>query len=914
MKKICLALILFISLGACAQLPNYFRSVDSLKRYNNKYIRNSAIDAFSNLRLNTFNNGVVQYLDSLRNLIKDTLYAYRVPGKDSVYFKVGVAGSPIFMYRDSIGTGGGGGGGTNNANIGSQFRWLNTATQELRTAAGVWINIDSTTTSNALTFKPDTSSGKLSTQNFVTNIKNYPNEKRLGTIYYRASWDSANIREFVTTGTATVTLNGNKPVFAAGAIDYNNWVLLRSIPTGLNYWKVTASFKVATSGGTWFGPGLKSLVTHDGANFGVMTFTAMGTGTNQFIYDETGTTQYATSTAPSRSIGDILVYTLERRDSTIIGTLTNQTTSSATTTQTYSYPSNQSVPVPNVGTWGFMVSGTSGTVELQSLRVESDEWQYPTLLLIGNSKTAVGYADSWAGRAAEKINATYPHAAFTAGSAENMTDIYFKINEIKRLNPQQVICVDCWSNSTRAGVSTAVVVDSLQKMWETFTNGGTPFKFLPLPEDSTVNGANGLTAVKNWIVTNHAADYIDAWTTLGGGTNKLLLTYAHSGADKVHLNQAGQDVVLSAITSSAQITTTATNRRSPYRVFSPELAAEGDSLHFMYPIIPRANTIVRFTSSYKLAPSSIYDNGKYVVVTPDGTSALPSTSGFVAGFKGAVAFYGNVGQINLYDRTNATNSFYKYSDANIMRFGFNTGGGSPAELTTMDLAGKWRISPVTTGTYRSSFTISQNYNFNYAPNREGFGFNSAYASHGYLSATALGDISTNSFFSHTFYANGATTYPHNATVWIEGPPKDSTNVTTTTPLALEVAAGTSWFGGNVLTQKHFTSLQSYTSVVAGAGAGTSPTLTVTGGDVSGTITLTSGTTPASGGTILTLTFLNAYGASPPVVLTPGNSAAAALSGAANPYVTTSTTAFIFTAGATALAASTSYVWYYHVLN
>jgi hypothetical protein len=163
------------------------------------------------------------------------------------------------------------------------------------------------------------------------------------------------------------------------------------------------------------------------------------------------------------------------------------------------------------------------------------------------------------------------------------------------------------------GVSTAVVVDSLQKMWETFTNGGTPFKFLPLPEDSTVNGANGLTAVKNWIVTNHAADYIDAWTTLGGGTNKLLLTYAHSGADKVHLNQAGQDVVLSAITSSAQITTTATNRRSPYRVFSPELAAEGDSLHFMYPIIPRANTIVRFTSSYKLAPSSIYDNGKYVV-------------------------------------------------------------------------------------------------------------------------------------------------------------------------------------------------------------------------------------------------------------------------------------------------------------
>jgi hypothetical protein len=100
--------------------------------------------------------------------------------------------------------------------------------------------------------------------------------------------------------------------------------------------------------------------------------------------------------------------------------------------------------------------------------------------------------------------------------------MWFKLKEIQRFDAQQFICYDCWSNSTRAGVSTAAVVDTLQRMWEMITNGGGSFKFVAIPEDSTVNGANGLTAVKNWIVANHSADNIDVWTTLGGGTNKLL--------------------------------------------------------------------------------------------------------------------------------------------------------------------------------------------------------------------------------------------------------------------------------------------------------------------------------------------------------------------------------------------------------
>ena len=59
-KYIIASLLLGGSITANAQFP----TLDSLRNYNNRFIRNSAINAFQNLRLNTFNNGVLNYLDS----------------------------------------------------------------------------------------------------------------------------------------------------------------------------------------------------------------------------------------------------------------------------------------------------------------------------------------------------------------------------------------------------------------------------------------------------------------------------------------------------------------------------------------------------------------------------------------------------------------------------------------------------------------------------------------------------------------------------------------------------------------------------------------------------------------------------------------------------------------------------------
>ena len=97
------------------------------------------------------------------------------------------------------------------------------------------------------------------------------------------------------------------------------------------------------------------------------------------------------------------------------------------------------------------------------------------------------------------------------------------------------------------------------------------------------------------------------------------------------------------------------------------------------------------------------------------------------------------------------------------------------------------------------------------------------------------------------------------------------------------------------------------------GAGTSPTLAANANsnDLSGYLTVTTGSSPAASATIATGTFGTAYATLAKCVLWPANAAASALSGAAKAYIPVgSNTAFAITVGTTALAASTLYTWGY----
>lgn len=109
-------------------------------------------------------------------------------------------------------------------------------------------------------------------------------------------------------------------------------------------------------------------------------------------------------------------------------------------------------------------------------------------------------------------------------------------------------------------------------------------------------------------------------------------------------------------------------------------------------------------------------------------------------------------------------------------------------------------------------------------------------------------------------------------------------------------------------------LQLFTSggaatVAAGAAAGSSPTVSVSGNGVSGTLTVTTGTS-ATTGVLATITLPVSFPNGCRAVLTPADSDAAA--GAAKIFVTTTASTVVVNVGTAALTDATQYLWNYTV--
>ena len=118
---------------------------------------------------------------------------------------------------------------------------------------------------------------------------------------------------------------------------------------------------------------------------------------------------------------------------------------------------------------------------------------------------------------------------------------------------------------------------------------------------------------------------------------------------------------------------------------------------------------------------------------------------------------------------------------------------------------------------------------------------------------------------------------------------------------------------------HLITAGSTPSFVAGAGAGTSPTISIVGNDVCGQINVTPGSGSTGSSTVATITFAAARAAAPRVVLVfPQNYAAYGALAANKVYCNQSsllTTGWILTNdGSTALTPGTNYIWGYLVIG
>jgi hypothetical protein len=121
----------------------------------------------------------------------------------------------------------------------------------------------------------------------------------------------------------------------------------------------------------------------------------------------------------------------------------------------------------------------------------------------------------------------------------------------------------------------------------------------------------------------------------------------------------------------------------------------------------------------------------------------------------------------------------------------------------------------------------------------------------------------------------------------------------------------------LLSPNHISSITAAPTIAAGSGAGTSPTVSISGNDMAQKIAITTGASPTASATVATITFNVAYASAPRIILTPVNSAAAALNGTAQVYVddsTIGTTSYVISVGSVGLAASTTYLFYAHAIQ
>lgn len=200
------------------------------------------------------------------------------------------------------------------------------------------------------------------------------------------------------------------------------------------------------------------------------------------------------------------------------------------------------------------------------------------------------------------------------------------------------------------------------------------------------------------------------------------------------------------------------------------------------------------------------------------------------------------------------------------------------------------------------------------------GFRNGTKNWGWYKAEFTDDLglyySTGTSSSATDYASGATTNPARPVFYVDA----ANNRTSIGHAAATKPAGTATLnveGGSFAKSIGGSAFGgTATSIATGAGAGTltqTATLDVNANDISGTITVNTGTAPSVGSVIATVTFGAAKSTAPHVVMWPANAATSVL--ALLPYTTGTTTTFTISSGAAlALVGATTYSWNYVVVQ
>lgn len=161
------------------------------------------------------------------------------------------------------------------------------------------------------------------------------------------------------------------------------------------------------------------------------------------------------------------------------------------------------------------------------------------------------------------------------------------------------------------------------------------------------------------------------------------------------------------------------------------------------------------------------------------------------------------------------------------------------------------------------------------------------------------EIITSAYGFRRFISDGSSKWTFDGGVVRLGATQTLTNKTLTAPI---ITTGLKTSG-------------SAPSIAAGTGMGTSPSgISVTGNDIAGYISFTTGTSPATTSTIATITFNAALANTPKAIMLTAANANNQIGRIYVDQVTVSTTIFVLKSTATALSASSAYIIYYLVIQ
>lgn len=311
---------------------------------------------------------------------------------------------------------------------------------------------------------------------------------------------------------------------------------------GLDSWKMTVEFKVldqSTANGTSvFEIGCIGKSTYNSYRTSVRFSYANTNSSYGKVQTNIGT--ITSSSAISFSNGDNLKLVLDYSAERLIGTIYNVTTGlSVSAEQTFLWVTSGDSSVHNRGY--FSIANAGGSVEVLSAKVESTEYKYADLIIIGDSKTKGLYADGYTNRYANLVGAGMGKVVVNHSGRSDETKITLDgIQQILDLAPQNAL-LHIGSNDVRMGRSYADYTGYYNDIVNALEAAGIKVWHCTSAPD-LVNV--GLLAA--YIESNYSGKIVDLYDSiLNDGTNNLSDTY--DGGDGVHPNQAGNIVMADLI-------------------------------------------------------------------------------------------------------------------------------------------------------------------------------------------------------------------------------------------------------------------------------------------------------------------------------------------------------------------------------